>query len=192
MYVLLHQRVTWNYLSNTVWYSVTNKQRHRIITYQYQSRTNIMRTADKSSREIEFRRYFYTTYRNKIMLVNSTSMCIPILFVLLLNIKIASSNISFYTPHVSGKLWHMSHGITLLATPKNGHNYYLLFEQPSSRHSHATSCLSYSLCSSPQTSAPLPSPLAATLTNWQGQPFFTWQATRKFWHKFLCQNSTFG
>ena len=39
-------------------------------------------------------------------------------------------------------LWHMPDGITLLATPKNGNNYYLLFEQPSSGHCHATPCVS--------------------------------------------------
>ena len=44
----------------------------------------------------------------------------------------------------------MPHCIALLATPKNGNNYYLLFEQPSSRRFHATSCVSSSLCSSSQ------------------------------------------
>ena len=44
-------------------------------------------------------------------------------------------------------LWHMPHGITLLATLKNGNNYYLLFEQPSSCRFHATSCVSSYLCS---------------------------------------------
>ena len=66
---------------------------------------------------------------------------------------------------ITNRLWHMPHGIALLATPKNGNNYYLLLEQPSSRRFHAQSCVSSSLCSSSQTSAPLESPLAATLTN---------------------------
>ena len=70
------------------------------------------------------------------------------------------------TTHVRVRLvWHMPHGIALLATPKNGNSYYLLFEQPSSRHFHAISCVSSSLCSSSQTTEPLPGPLAATLTN---------------------------
>ena len=45
------------------------------------------------------------------------------------------------------QLWHMPHGITLLATPKNGNNYLLLFEQPSSGLFHATSYVSSYLCS---------------------------------------------
>ena len=36
----------------------------------------------------------------------------------------------------------MPHGIVLLATLKNNDNCYLLFEQPSSGHFHATPCVS--------------------------------------------------
>ena len=43
-------------------------------------------------------------------------------------------------------MWHMPHGITLLATPKNNVNFCLLFEQPSSGHFHATPCVSSYLC----------------------------------------------
>ena len=39
-------------------------------------------------------------------------------------------------------LWHMPHGIILLATLKKNDNCYLLFEQPSSGHLHATPCVS--------------------------------------------------
>ena len=39
-------------------------------------------------------------------------------------------------------LWHMPHGIILLATLKNNDNCYLLFEQPSSGHFHASTCVS--------------------------------------------------
>ena len=45
-------------------------------------------------------------------------------------------------------LWHMPHSIVLLATLKNNDNCYLLFEQPYSHYSHATSCASLSLASS--------------------------------------------
>ena len=45
-------------------------------------------------------------------------------------------------------LWHMPHGIVLLANLKNNDNCYLLFKQSSSHHSHATSCASLSLSSS--------------------------------------------
>ena len=48
----------------------------------------------------------------------------------------------------------MPHGIVLLTTLKNNDNCYLLFEQPSSHHSHATSCASLPLLT---TSTPLPS-----------------------------------
>ena len=50
--------------------------------------------------------------------------------------------------HGSLTLWHIPHGIVLRATIKNNNNSHLLFEQPSSRHSHATSCASFSLASS--------------------------------------------
>ena len=60
-------------------------------------------------------------------------------------------------------VWHMPHGITLLATPKNGNNYQLLFKQPSivatfTQHlaSHPTSAPLLT------TSSPLPSPFAVT------------------------------
>ena len=44
-------------------------------------------------------------------------------------------------------LWHMPHGIVLRATIRSNNNCYLLFKQPSSRHSHTTSCASLSLAS---------------------------------------------
>ena len=68
-------------------------------------------------------------------------------------------------------VWHMPHGITLLATPKNGNNYYLLFKQPSSRRFHSTFCVSSSICYSSITSVPVPSALAATLTKLTGSAF---------------------
>ena len=54
----------------------------------------------------------------------------------------------FQYNNITRLLWHTLHGITLIATPKNGNNYHLLFAQPSSCRSHATSCVSSSLCSS--------------------------------------------
>ena len=42
----------------------------------------------------------------------------------------------------------MPHGIILLTSLKNNDNCYLLFKQPPSHHSHATSCASLSIASS--------------------------------------------
>ena len=39
-----------------------------------------------------------------------------------------------------GVMWHMPHGIVLLTSPRNNNSCYLLFEQPSSFHFHATPC----------------------------------------------------
>ena len=43
---------------------------------------------------------------------------------------------------------HMPHSTVLRATIRSNNNRHLLFEQPSSRHSHATSCASLTLASS--------------------------------------------
>ena len=44
-------------------------------------------------------------------------------------------------------LWHMPHGIIFLTSLKSNNNCYLLFEQPSSCHFHATPCVSSYLSS---------------------------------------------
>ena len=41
----------------------------------------------------------------------------------------------------------MLHGVVLHTSPKNNNSCYLLFEQPSSGHFHATPCVSSYLCS---------------------------------------------
>ena len=38
-------------------------------------------------------------------------------------------------------LWHMPHGIILLTSPRNNNSCYLLFQQLSSGHFHATPCI---------------------------------------------------
>ena len=45
-------------------------------------------------------------------------------------------------------MWHIKHGTILHTSLKNNNNCYLLLEQPSSHHSHATSCASLSVASS--------------------------------------------
>ena len=49
--------------------------------------------------------------------------------------------------HECDQVWHMPHGVTLLATPRNNDNCCLIFEQPSSGHFHTTPCVSSYLCS---------------------------------------------
>ena len=59
-------------------------------------------------------------------------------------------------------LWHMLHGIVLLAILKNNYNWYLLFEQPSSGHFHATPFVSSNLWFPSHDLLALPSPLMVT------------------------------
>ena len=54
-------------------------------------------------------------------------------------------------------VWHMPHGIVLRAIIRSNNNRHLLFKQPSSHHSHTTSCASLSLASSSHNSHTLTS-----------------------------------
>ena len=54
----------------------------------------------------------------------------------------SSSHSSKQVPITIARLWHIPHGIILLASPRNNNSCYLLFEKPPSGYFHATLCVS--------------------------------------------------